>query len=136
MAGVASQGATLGYSGRILANCRTIPGPSQTAGEIDVTDLGSSGNFKEFLAGFKDAGEMTVECHYDSTSSTHVEAVGGMKHLFNTGVAETFTYTLGDSSVSSFSAYVSGVDGPSAGVDEAHVIRYTLRVTSVVTMPS
>ena len=136
MAGVSSQGTTLGYSGRILSGVRVLPGPSQTASEIDVTDLGSSGNFKEWLAGFKDAGEFTVECHYVSTENTHKEAVGGMKHLFNTGAAETFTLTLGDSSTITFSAYVSGVDGPSSGVDEAHVIRYTLRVTGAVTMPS
>jgi hypothetical protein len=136
MAGVSSQGATLGYSGRILANVRVLSGTNQTASEIDVTDLGSSGAFKEFLAGFKDPGEVTIECHYDSTTSTHKEAVGGMKHLFNSGAEETFTYTLGDASAITFDAYVSGVDGPTSGVDEAHVITYTLRVTSVVTMPS
>lgn len=136
MAGQSSQGAKIGYAGREL-RCRVISGVNQDSNEVDITDLGTTGGFREFLQGFKDPGEVTIESLYDPSLSPHQEAVGGLKHLYNTGGEETFTYTLGDgSSTISFDAYVKSLSGPTAGVDEPHVITYTLRVTGAVTMPS
>lgn len=55
-----------------------IDGPSPTADKIDVTNF-DSGLYREFIAGFKDAGDVTVDMNF--TNATYKQALGD----FNSG---------------------------------------------------
>ncbi len=63
-------------------------GPS--AGTIDVTDVSSTNDWKEFLAGLKDAGAITLSMQFEKAIWT--------KLITAVGVIEVWTLTLGDGS--------------------------------------
>lgn len=44
----------------VVSNLTSIGSPSITQEEIDVTTLDSAGEYREFIAGFKDAGEVSI----------------------------------------------------------------------------
>ena len=129
-------GTTLGYSGRTAANVRSITGPTQTLGQIDVTHLGTSGGYREFLASFRDGGECTFEMFFDSSEETHQEDIGGLKHQFNLGTAITWTLTLSDAKAITFTGIITGFEGPVISDNEAVTISVTIKVSGAVTMPS
>lgn len=136
MAGVTSQGVSLEANSVAIANISSISGPTQSAGQIDVTALDTTGGYREFIAGFRDGGEVTFEFNYDGTATSHLEASTGLKRYFNEGNNETWTLTMSDATVITFDAAVTGLDGPNFGVDEAQTMSATLKVSGVVTMPS
>jgi len=45
----------------LIGDLTNIGGPTMSADEIDVSSHDSTGNFREFVAGFKDAGEISLE---------------------------------------------------------------------------
>lgn len=61
-----------------------------TADEIEVTTLDTVGDFRDFLQGFKDAGELPVELIWDPSLTSHGEDEFGMYGLFTSGNTETF----------------------------------------------
>ena len=73
-----------------------------TAGTIDVTDVSSANEWKEFLAGLKDAGSITLSMQFEKAIWT--------KLLDALGVTEVWTLTLGDGSKVVASGFV--VQGP------------------------
>jgi predicted secreted protein len=52
---------TTGWSSEALGDLTNISGPTMSAEEIDVSSHDSEGNFREFVAGFLDAGEISFE---------------------------------------------------------------------------
>jgi len=71
-----------------VAGLTSIGGLELTADTIDVTTLDSDGGYREFIAGFKDAGEVALEGYL-------IPATGkGQKELydlFESGAVEDFT---------------------------------------------
>jgi len=59
-----------------VAQVRTIDGPSFDSEEIDVTNHDSPGNFREFIGGLLDAGEITGELILDPNDGTHDASTG------------------------------------------------------------
>ena len=43
-----------------IAEIKNISGPTKSKGTIDVTSLSSTGGYREFIGGFKDAGSITL----------------------------------------------------------------------------
>ena len=129
-------GTTISMPGRVAANVRSITGPTQTLGQIDVTHLGTSGGYREFLASFRDGGECTFEMFYDPSEATHKEAVGGLKHQFNLGTAIVWTLTLSNAAVITFTGIITGFEGPVISDNEAVTISVTIKISGAVTMPS
>jgi len=78
-------------------------GPS--AGTIDVTDVSSTNEWKEFLAGLKDAGSITLTLQYEKALWTKLYAA--------LGVMDTWTITLADTSTVVCSGFLT--QGPGAG---------------------
>ena len=76
-----------------------------TAGTIDVTDVSSANDWKEFLAGLKDAGSISVSMQFEKAIWT--------KLITAVGVVEVWTLTLGDGSTVVASGFV--VQGPGFG---------------------
>ena len=75
------------------------------AGTIDVTDVSSTNNWKEFLAGLKDAGNISISMQFE-------KVIWG-KLLTALGVTETWTLTLGDGSKVVAAGFVT--QGPGFG---------------------
>lgn len=47
-----------------IAEVNSISGPNKSRATIDVTSLDSSGGYREFIASFRDAGEVTLEMNW------------------------------------------------------------------------
>jgi len=131
-----SKGASLQFGAHAVANAILVTGPTQSAPDVDVTHLGVSGDYKQFLGGYLDAGELSFEIWYDPSKNSHKEAVGGLKHEYNLQTEITWTYTLSDASVVTFQGRVNRFEGPDVAVDEGMKIRIGVKVSGAVTMPS
>lgn len=51
-----------------VAEISSISGPNISRGHIDVTNLDSTGGYREFIAGFRDAGEVTLTMNFTFTT--------------------------------------------------------------------
>jgi predicted secreted protein len=47
-----------------VAEVRNITGPNMTRDQIDVTSLDSTSGYREYIGGFRDGGEVTLECNW------------------------------------------------------------------------
>jgi hypothetical protein len=73
-----------------VGQVREIGSTSITSEEIDVTTLdanvgGTSTDYKDFLGGFKDAGEIGLVVLFDPNLATHGTATNGLYALFDAG---------------------------------------------------
>ena len=68
---------------------RSINGPSMTSEDIDVSHLGSSG-YRDFIAGFKDAGEISGEVNWTQAGYATLLA------LFNSAALRSMSLTFSD----------------------------------------
>ncbi|MCJ7669568.1 MAG: hypothetical protein MUO61_03505 [Dehalococcoidia bacterium] len=60
----AAYGTVLNWDGVDIAEVSNISGPTLSIDTIDATHYTSPSAFKEFIAGFGDAGEVTFECNF------------------------------------------------------------------------
>ena len=60
----AGYGTVLNWDGEDIAEVSNISGPSLSIDTIDATHYTSPSQFKEFIAGFGDGGEITFECNF------------------------------------------------------------------------
>ncbi len=72
MGGHASKGTTLkvGIVPAVVCGLTSIGELNLTADQIDVTTLDSPDNYREFVSGFKDGGEVSFEGYFDPTDAT------------------------------------------------------------------
>jgi predicted secreted protein len=64
-------GATPTEAFTTIANVTNISGPERTRDTIEVTSHDSPGQWKEFLGGLKDGGELSLDINYDPAETTH-----------------------------------------------------------------
>lgn len=69
-----------------IGSLTSISSPSMTQETIDVTTLDSDGEFREFLGGFKDGGEVSASGYFDPDDAGQQAAYAA----FESGVTETF----------------------------------------------
>lgn len=101
---------------------------SPTADELDVTTLDSTGGYREFIAGFKDSGELVVTGYHDSADDGQELC----RTLYDTGASGYFWVVFSDGTHVVFTAFVKGYSAGSADVDGVVGFSATLRVTGLV----
>jgi len=92
-----------------LLELSNISGPSQTADDIDMTSHNSADGFKEFIAGLRDAGEISIEGNFvPSNTKGQIAFHTDMQ----AGTARTCWISMPMATASSvtFSAYAKGFD--------------------------
>jgi hypothetical protein len=67
---VSAFGSTLTWNGVALAELTSITGPSMKVDTIDVTNFTSPDNFREFIVGLIDGGEVGVEGNFITSDTT------------------------------------------------------------------
>lgn len=73
---------TFGYKSVIatstgdVAQVRSISGPGVDFGDVDTTCMDSSSNYRTFVPGLGDGGEVTLSLVYDPAAASHVEIAG------------------------------------------------------------
>jgi predicted secreted protein len=88
---VAGVGTTIEMDGTPVAEVITISGPTMTRDQIDVTSLDSTGGYREFIAGFRDGGQVTLNMNFTATSYS------SMLSAYNDEDLHEFIITLPDS---------------------------------------
>ena len=74
-----------------VAGLTSIGGLELSADTIDVTTLDNDGGYREFIAGFKDAGEVSLEGYLELN-----EGQEALYDLFESGETEDFTIQFPD----------------------------------------
>lgn len=116
-------------SGVAIAGLTSISGLEQSADTIDVTTLDSAGGRREFIAGFKDSGEVSVEGYF-------IPGVGkGQSELyeaFESGEVDDYTIEFPPELGAKweFQAIVAGFS-TSADLEDPLSFSATLKVTGV-----
>lgn len=73
-----------------VANVTDIKVGGRTVEEIDFTHLSSTGGYKEFRPGFKDAGTISFNMHFDPVHVTQNGSARGIEGLLNSGAVFDF----------------------------------------------
>lgn len=110
----------------------SIGGLELSADTIDVTTLDSVGGYREFISGIKDAGEVSIEGYFDSTTGK------GQKELYNlfkSGATKTFTILFPSETKTSweFEGVVTGFS-TSAGLEDPISFSATIKVSGAPTL--
>lgn len=103
MAGQKSLGTTIALGGKVIGNLKSIGEVGGTAEEIDVTTLDSDGGYREFLQGFKDAGEVAIQGFLlDNDKTNQSEVV----RLFDNGENVQSVITFPSKATMTFNSFV------------------------------
>lgn len=124
----------LGTGTTALTYVRNVTGPGLQRDTIDVTHLQSTNQWREFLAGLKDGGEVTASLWYapeDATQQT-------LTDMWASNSAANFSVKFNDGSSGQswpFSAFCTNF-APSASTGEAQSAEVTLKITGAPTIPT
>lgn len=81
----------------IIGEVNNITGPGMTRDFIDVTNLASTGGYREFITGFRDGGEVTMQMNMTNASYDRLKAD------FETDSTRAYKIVLPDDDESIFS---------------------------------
>ena len=82
---------SIGTEPVLIGGLTEIGGISLSADTIDVTTLDSDGGYREFIGGFKDAGEVSLSGFFDNTTG---KGQSEMYAAFESGEVEDFVITF------------------------------------------
>ena len=123
-----------GHEWTRLAEVNSITGPSFSKTQIDVTSMDTTGGYREFISGLKDAGEITLAMNF--TRESYDRAIEIFNEVGDEGV-EDFSLTLNDNPTlanrSCFWFKASVVGAPvSIPIEDKITMTVTLRVSGLV----
>lgn len=113
---------------KIIADLTSIGAFGIVSNEIDVTTLDSPGNFKEFIGGFKDAGEFSI--------SGLIKSPDNFEDLLgyaNTQAINAWRVQFPDGSKFDFSAWVKEFQIGDSTADNVMNFKGVFRITGVPT---
>lgn len=118
-------------AGTPLAEVNSISGPSKSRDTIDVTSLDSTGGYREFIGGFRDGGEVTLNMNYTQAGYTLLNTD------FESNTLQSYTIILSDAYLTQydFSAFVSNLT-MNVQPDTQVTLEVTLKISGQVSMTS
>jgi len=120
-----------GSSWDYLAEINSITGPTMTRDFIDVTSLDSTGGYREFITGFRDAGTVSLSMNFTR------ESYDRMLEDFESSIARAYEIILPDVDVTSleFEGLVTEVP-LSIPTDDKITADVTIKISGMVVMNS
>lgn len=117
---------------QVIGGLTSIGGIEITADEIDVTTLESDGGYREYIGGFKDAGEVPVEGFFDAENEGQIS----LQQSIDEGLAEEYkiTFPTKPKAEWEFKAVVTGFKVGDADVDGEIAFGATLRISGKPTL--
>lgn len=114
-----------------IAEVNSIDGPNMSRDTIDVTSLDSTGGYREFIGGFRDGGEVTLEMNFTLTGYAQ------MKADFESSSRVNYQIVLPDSGATTFdfSALVTSL-GTAIPMDDKVTSSVTIKISGQVTVSS
>jgi hypothetical protein len=116
-----------------VAQIRSIGGISMTSDEVEVTTLDDLGDFRSFIQGFRDAGEMAVELIWDPSLASHGPATYGAYGLFTSGLNIVLRETVPVSPLHYIfiQGFIRDFELPTMTVDDPVAVTETIRLSSI-----
>jgi len=105
-----------------LAEVLSVTPPAIAVETIEVTHMGSDDGFREYIAGLKDGGEVTVNMNYVEASATLLQT------LVLAG-KETFRITFPGSSTYTFSGIPTAFTFDDVVIDDKIAMSLTIKVS-------
>ena len=126
-----SDGSSANGTFRTIAEINTVSGPNLSRDTIDVTSLDSTGGYKEFIAGFRDGGEVSLEMNFT------IDGYGQMKLDFEDDALVDYKVILPDTTATtfSFSGLVTAM-GLSIPMNDKITCSVTIKVSGQVDVQS
>lgn len=126
--GASSSGGTV-YAA--IAEINSIGGPNKSRGTIDVTSLDSTGGYREFIASFRDPGEITLEMNFTR------DGYDNLNDDFDSDSSVEYQIILSDTGNTTFdfAGYVTAL-GMAVPMDDKVTASITIKITGQVTMTS
>ncbi len=120
-----------------VAEVLNISGPSISRDAVDVTTMDSPDQYREFIGGLLDGGEVTFDVVYDPVDPT-IEPVAGLLSelaLVSGSAATNWQLVFSDPAATTwaFPAIVTGVE-PAEAIDDKVMLSVTLKVSGKVTL--
>lgn len=123
--------ASAGSTKTAVGGLKSISGIDASADDVEVTDMGNTDGYREYLPGFKDGGEVTVSGYLDGEDAGQARMlelldsgdVVGCEIKFPTKIGKSWTFKAG---VTKFTT--------SADVDDAITFDATLKVSGKPTL--
>lgn len=114
-----------------MAQIRSIGGIAMTSDEIEVTTLDIVGDFREFLQGFRDAGEMPVELIWDPSLASHGPGAFGAYGLFSSGdnIVMRQTIPVSPTHYVHIEGFIRDFELPTFTVDDPIAVTATIRLS-------
>lgn len=111
-----------------IAQVRSVSGPGVSGNDIDTTTLDSSSNYRTFVGGLLDPGEVSFSLVYDSTDASHSRLARYMGSRYST----TWTVIQGSSggTATAFTGYVKGMSRE-IPMDDVITCDVTLKVSGI-----
>lgn len=116
-----------------IGSLTSINGIEITADTIDVTTLASTGGYKEFIGGFKDAGEVSAEGFYDSATASNQ---ADLQTDLEDGTTDDYTinFPTSPSAKWAFKGVVTGFKVGDAQMDGTIAFAVTIKVSGKPTL--
>lgn len=108
-----------------IAQIRSISGPDSEADMVDTTTMDSSTNYRTFIQGLADPGQVTLELVYDGTSVGHARLETYQENM--TSKVYTISYPT-SANTQSFTAYVQSLS-VEIPLDDLITQSVTLKIT-------
>ena len=114
-----------------IAEVTNITGPGMTRDTIDVTNLDSIGGYREFIAGFRDGGEMVLTMNFtvNGYEQTHLDFANDNTINYQLVLPDAGAYTLG------FAGLVTAMP-LTVPTDTQIMMDVTIKITGEVTSTS
>ena len=125
--GLHGHGTTLAIGGSAVGQIISISGPNMTRDSIEITNMGSTNKWREFIPGMLDAGECTADVVYDGT------AVATFLAAQLTQTAQTITVTFPDTGTWAASGFMTSL-GHSIPYDDKISQSVGIKFTGAVTI--
>jgi len=117
-----------------IAELTSVSGPNLSMDTIDVTHMGSANAYREFIAGLKDGGDVSMDVNFLPADATQNMAAGIMADL-DARTKRNFQVVWSDTAATvwSFSAFVTGFS-PSSSLGDKLSATITLKITGKPTI--
>ena len=114
-----------------MAEINSITGPNKTRDTIDVTDLDSTGGYREFIGSFRDGGEVTLSMNFTLDTYDDINAD------FESDTLRTYQIVLPDTGNTTFEfeGLVSSL-GLAIPMDDKITADVTIKVSGQITLTS
>jgi predicted secreted protein len=134
MAKYAAKGVTLTVNSVAIPGLVDIGSTGGGAEEIDVTSHDSTGEYREFIRGFKGRAGFTFTIRWDPNLAAHK----GLTTLYANGnsVAVSIGLPVTPAATITFNAFVADIPLPSTPIDGALNLEVTMTVTGAITFPA